>query len=175
VCWSGGTYPHRRALAFMPSASGGRELEPVVLALGRWGSRAPFPPRRQAPGDRCFRARSQDPVRSVSIGWAESELRAAAWGAPFSRAREWRAARDHQVGRGGPRRGDRGDTASLSAVLWHGRRLGEARRSGDVKIAGSVRAVEQFLKLFPGAHARCGLVHGRRAASLVQANHGTVA
>src|ERR1022692_4710114 len=24
----------------------GRELEPVVIALGRWGSRAPFPPAR---------------------------------------------------------------------------------------------------------------------------------
>src|ERR1700730_5188758 len=32
----------------------GRELEPVVLALGRWGSRAPFPPGRAVLGIDAF-------------------------------------------------------------------------------------------------------------------------
>jgi hypothetical protein len=32
---------------------------------------------------------------------------------------------------------------------WHGRRLDEARRSGDIAIAGDGRAVKRFLGLFP--------------------------
>jgi hypothetical protein len=33
--------------------------------------------------------------------------------------------------------------------LWHGRKLGEARRSGDLRIAGDEEAAKRFLGLFP--------------------------
>ena len=41
------------------------------------------------------------------------------------------------------------DTGTLSGLLWHGRRLPDALRSGDVEIEGSKPAVERFLRLFP--------------------------
>jgi hypothetical protein len=34
-------------------------------------------------------------------------------------------------------------------VLWHGRKLVEARRSGDVAISGDDAAAKRFLGLFP--------------------------
>jgi hypothetical protein len=41
------------------------------------------------------------------------------------------------------------DPATLSAVLWHGRELADARAAGDVAVEGSARAVRRFLRLFP--------------------------
>ncbi len=41
------------------------------------------------------------------------------------------------------------DPETLSALLWEGRRLPEARRSGDVTVEGDSRSVGRFLRLFP--------------------------
>ena len=57
-----------------------------------------------------------------------------------------------EVARGGAEAPDatiETDPGTLATVLWHGRRLDEARRSGDVVIAGDRRAATRFLGLFP--------------------------
>ena len=41
------------------------------------------------------------------------------------------------------------DPGTLSAVLWHGRRLRDAERAGEIEIQGSRSAVRRFLGLFP--------------------------
>ena len=41
------------------------------------------------------------------------------------------------------------DPGTLVALLWEGRRVAEAPRSGDVEIDGDRSAVERFLGLFP--------------------------
>jgi alkyl sulfatase BDS1-like metallo-beta-lactamase superfamily hydrolase len=41
------------------------------------------------------------------------------------------------------------DPDTLAAVLWGGRRLAEARRSGRMTIEGDKAAVERFVRLFP--------------------------
>jgi DNA-binding HxlR family transcriptional regulator len=41
------------------------------------------------------------------------------------------------------------DPATLAALVYNGRPLAEARRSGDVEIEGDESAVERFLGLFP--------------------------
>jgi ubiquinone biosynthesis protein UbiJ len=41
------------------------------------------------------------------------------------------------------------DAATLSRVLWHGRRLAAALRSGDVRIEGDRSAARRFLAFFP--------------------------
>jgi ubiquinone biosynthesis protein UbiJ len=41
------------------------------------------------------------------------------------------------------------DPGTLASVLWHGRKLEEARRAGDVAIEGDRRAATRFLGLFP--------------------------
>jgi ubiquinone biosynthesis protein UbiJ len=41
------------------------------------------------------------------------------------------------------------DPGTLAALVYEGRPLAEALRSGEIKIEGDESAVERFLKLFP--------------------------
>lgn len=43
----------------------------------------------------------------------------------------------------------RTDPGTLAAVMWQGRPLTEAQRSGDLEIHGSNGAVRRFVGLFP--------------------------
>ncbi len=57
-----------------------------------------------------------------------------------------------EVERGGAERPDaiiETDPATLGALVYEGRQLDEALRSGDIKIEGDRSAVERFLGLFP--------------------------
>jgi DNA-binding HxlR family transcriptional regulator len=127
----------------------GRELEPVVLALGRWGSRAPFPAGASQLGVDAFVLALKtlfDPLIAGGLK-ASYELRPG-----HDRFHARVGEKGLEITRSGAGHHDaviEGNTASLSAVLWHGRRLGEAVRSGDVRIEGSRTAVERFLSLFP--------------------------
>ena len=126
----------------------GRELEPAVLALGRWGSRSPqFP---------------------AHVGMsADAQMLALLTVFDRNAARELEATVELRLGeqRFSARTGDGGlaiaqgeardpdavietDQASLADVLWGGRRLAEARRSGDVRVEGDVGTAERFLALF---------------------------
>jgi DNA-binding HxlR family transcriptional regulator len=127
----------------------GLELEPVLLALGRWGSVAPFPPGEPGLGvDSAILALRTlfDPSAANGLS-ATYELRLA--DQPFhARVADGRL----EVARASAEKPDatiETDTGTLSALLWHGRRLPEALRSGDVEIEGSRPAVERFLRLFP--------------------------
>jgi DNA-binding HxlR family transcriptional regulator len=127
----------------------GRELEPAVIALGRWGSRAPFPAGAAQLGIDAFILALKTLFNPSAAGGpkASYELRL---GEHRFHARV--NARRLHIARLGAKHLDamiEGDTGSLSAVLWHGRRLSEAVRSGDLKIEGSRPAVERFLQLFP--------------------------
>jgi DNA-binding HxlR family transcriptional regulator len=127
----------------------GRELEPVVIALGRWGSRAPFPPGAAQLGIDAFVLALKtlfDPSAAGRLN-ARYELRL---GEQRFHARI--NGRRLEIARAGGEHPDAIIEASpgrLSAVLWHRRRLGDALRTGDVKIEGSRAAVERFLQLFP--------------------------
>jgi DNA-binding HxlR family transcriptional regulator len=117
----------------------GRQLEPVVLALGRWGSRAPFPVGDAQLGvDAVMLALKTvfDPSAVTGLG-ASYELRL---GERLDIARATSEDPDAVI---------ETDPGTLAAVLWHGRRLAEARREGAFKIEGSLSAVERFLGLFP--------------------------
>jgi DNA-binding HxlR family transcriptional regulator len=124
----------------------GRELEPVVLGLGRWGSRAPFPPgdatlgvdsllialrtlydTRLADGlvgssfelrlgEQCFEARPMDGRLEVTRRPSTDPVATIAT-----------------------------DPGTLEQVLWHGHPLASA----DLSITGSREAAEQFLTMFP--------------------------
>jgi DNA-binding HxlR family transcriptional regulator len=127
----------------------GLELEPVVLALGRWGSGAPFPPGGATLGVDSFvlalktlfaPAAAGDLSASYELRLGEHRFRA--------RVDEGRL----EVARGEAPEPDAtiaSDPGTLSAVLWHGRRLADALRSGEVEIGGSRRAARRFLGLFP--------------------------
>jgi alkyl sulfatase BDS1-like metallo-beta-lactamase superfamily hydrolase len=126
----------------------GRQLEEVVVALGRFGSVAPFPP-----GD------AQIGVDAVVIALKSLFDAAAADGLSASyelRLGEQRFALDVADGRLAVQRGGapaadaviETDPGTLATVLWHGRALDEARRAGDVAIEGDRRAVTRLLRLF---------------------------
>jgi DNA-binding HxlR family transcriptional regulator len=136
----------------------GRELEPVILALGRWGSRAAFP----SEGD-VFGAESA--VLALKTLFAPS-----AAGRRFAATYELRLGEhrfEAQVadGRFDVARGEADhpsaiigtDPATLAAVLWHGRSVAEAQESGDLELQGSSRAVRRFFKLFPLPEPTAGI------------------
>jgi DNA-binding HxlR family transcriptional regulator len=127
----------------------GRELEPVVLALGRWGSRAPFPLGQAELGvDAMVLALRTlfDPAAAAGLN-ASLELRLG--------EHRFRARVDDgrlELSRASAEDPDaviETDPGTLAAVLWHGRPLDDARRDGALEIEESRPAVERFLKLFP--------------------------
>ena len=127
----------------------GRELEPVVVALGRWGSSAPFPARDSVYGvDSAVVALKSLFARSLADGLEatyELRLNDQRFTARVSSGR-------FQLSRGGTGDADAAITAdpgTLAALLWHGRSLAGAIRSGDVEIAGDEATIERFLGLFP--------------------------
>jgi DNA-binding HxlR family transcriptional regulator len=127
----------------------GRELEPVVLALGRFGSVAPVPPDDARIGvDAVVIALKTlfDPTAADGLT-ASYELR-------LGEQRFALDVADDRLGvqRGGAPAADatiETDPGTLATVLWHGRALDEARRAGDVAIEGDRRAVARLLRLFP--------------------------
>jgi DNA-binding HxlR family transcriptional regulator len=127
----------------------GRELEPIVLSLGRWGSRAPFPPGDARIGvDAAVialktlfdPAAAEDPSATyeLRIGEQRFSVRVADGGLVVERGAA--SAPDAVIDT---------DPGTLSAVLWHGRPLDEAQRAGDLAVEGSMPAVRRFLELFP--------------------------
>jgi DNA-binding HxlR family transcriptional regulator len=127
----------------------GEELEPVIVALGRWGSTAPAPP-----GD------ARLGVDSLVLALKTLFDPAAADG--FDGTFELRVGEQHfwvrvadgrlDLGRGDaeqPVAAIAADPGTFAALLWQGLPLSAARRSGELHIEGSVAAVTRFLGLFP--------------------------
>jgi DNA-binding HxlR family transcriptional regulator len=146
----------RRAKLPAPAASRvyeltewGRELEPVVLGLGRWGSQAPFPAGQDRLGVDSFVLALKtlfQPARADGLAGAY-ELRL---GEHAFEARVHDGRLD--VTRGAARGPDAtisSDPGTLQEILWHGRSLPEALRSKAITLAGDRRAAERFLALFP--------------------------
>ncbi|HEY0360882.1 MAG TPA: winged helix-turn-helix transcriptional regulator [Solirubrobacteraceae bacterium] len=144
-----GTLPPPAGSRIYELTERGRELEPVVIALGRFGSVAPFPPGEAGIG-----------VDAVVIALKSLFAPAAADGMAASyelRLGEQRFRLDVADGRIEIARGSapapdatlETDPGTLASVLWHGRKLDEARRAGDLAIAGDRTAVTRLLALFP--------------------------
>jgi DNA-binding HxlR family transcriptional regulator len=123
----------------------GHELEPVVLALGRWGSRAPFPPSDAELGVDAFVIALKtlfDPSAADGLH-ARYELRL---GEHRFHARI--ADGRFDVARGSADQPDatiEAEPATLARVLWHG------GRAHDLAVEGDESAVTRFLTLFPPA------------------------
>jgi DNA-binding HxlR family transcriptional regulator len=118
----------------------GQELEPVVLALGRWGSQAPFPGGDARIGVDAFVIALKTLFDADADFEASVELRLGA-DRFHARAADGRL----EVARGTADRPDatiEGEPGPLAAALWHGRPL-TATIEGDRELA------ERFLALFP--------------------------
>jgi alkyl sulfatase BDS1-like metallo-beta-lactamase superfamily hydrolase len=127
----------------------GLELEPVITQLGRWGARSPSRLRDAAIGvdsiilalRTMFDPRAADGLSaSYELRLGEDSFRAVVADGRF------------EVVRGSADRPDatiETDPGMLAALVFNGRPLAEALRSGDIKIEGDRQAVERFLSLFP--------------------------
>jgi DNA-binding HxlR family transcriptional regulator len=127
----------------------GEELEPVIVRLGRWGARSPSKPCDAELGVDSlilsFRTMF-DPCAADSLK-ASYELRLGE-----DRFRAEVADGRFEVARGGAERPDatiETDAGTLAALVYDGRPLEEALRSGDVEIEGDESVIERFLTLFP--------------------------
>lgn len=127
----------------------GMDLEPVIVSLGRWGARSPHLPLDAGMG-----------VDSLILSFRTMFDPDAAEG--FEAAYELRLGEDvfhAKVGdgrfgivRGSAERPDAiitTDPATLIALVYEGRPLAEALRSGEVEVEGDESAVERFLTFFP--------------------------
>jgi DNA-binding HxlR family transcriptional regulator/putative sterol carrier protein len=127
----------------------GLELEPVIVRLGRWGARSPLKPRDAQLGvdslilsfRTMFDPRAAEGVdASYELRLGEDRFRAVVADGRF------------EVERGsveGPDVVIEGDPGELAALVYEGRRLDEALRSGEIRVEGDKSAVERFLRLFP--------------------------
>jgi DNA-binding HxlR family transcriptional regulator len=128
----------------------GRGLEPIVISLGHWAARSPS-------------GLTDAPIASVDSIILALRARFDSGEAQGLRAGyELRLGEDRfsievageelDVARGGADAADatiETDAGTIAAVLWGGRPLAEARRSGDMTIEGDLAAVKRFVRLFP--------------------------
>jgi DNA-binding HxlR family transcriptional regulator len=126
----------------------GRELEDVLLALGRWGGRSPLEPDAVMSVDSQIIALMSlfDPGRADGLT-ASYELRL---DPDVFRARV--AGGELELDRGSAEAPDatiKTDPTTLASLVWEGRKLTEAVRSGAVEVEGDRRALTRFLGFFP--------------------------
>jgi DNA-binding HxlR family transcriptional regulator/putative sterol carrier protein len=128
----------------------GRGLEQTVISLGHWASRSPSGLASDAPVGvdsmilamrARFDAEAAGGLRArFELGLGEERFRIAVGGD------------DIDVARGGADQADatiETDPDTLAAVLWGGRPLADAQRSGSMTIEGDVEVVDRFARLFP--------------------------
>jgi DNA-binding HxlR family transcriptional regulator/putative sterol carrier protein len=126
----------------------GRELEPAVLALGRWGAHSPY-----LPVEAGMSTDSQVLALRTVFDAAAAEGLEASFELRIDGDRFWATVSDgrFEIARGEAMDPDaliEVDQRNLAAVLWGGRRFAEARRSGDLRVTGKVEAARRFLGLF---------------------------
>jgi DNA-binding HxlR family transcriptional regulator len=135
----------------------GSELEPVLLALGRWGSRSPLPSEPPQLGvdavavalktmfDPARVAVGKDggaPERSYQLRLGEHEFALRVSGGVLELTRGVIDAPTAVIDT---------DPSTLAALLWHGYPLDDALASSALRTEGSRREVQRFLGLFPAA------------------------
>jgi DNA-binding HxlR family transcriptional regulator len=125
----------------------GRELEPVVIALGRWGSVAPMPPGEMRIGvDSTVLALKTlfDPA-AAAAGTYELRLDGQRFEARIHNG-------ELALARGAAAEPDaviETDPVTLTQLIWGGASLAAALRTGAAAVEGDRHALERFLHLFP--------------------------
>jgi DNA-binding HxlR family transcriptional regulator len=128
----------------------GRKLEEIVLSLGRWGAQSPTPPSdapiRSADSivlalrDRFDPTAAHGLRAGYELRLGEDRFRITVAGDQFEAVRGDADQADATIDT---------DPDTINAVLWKGRPLADAQRSGTLTIEGDKAAVERFARLFP--------------------------
>ena len=127
----------------------GKDLEPVIIRLGRWGVRSPSKPRDAEIGvdSLILSFRTMFDPRAAEGFRASYELRLGE-----DRFRAEVADGRFEIERGSAERPDaitESDPRTMAALAYEGRDLADALRTGEIRIEGDRSAVERFLSLFP--------------------------
>jgi DNA-binding HxlR family transcriptional regulator len=124
----------------------GAELEPAVLALGRWASHSPEFPRDAPMGADSMVLAMKAAFNAESAGRLEATYALEFGDEVFALAVSDGAFRARRGEAENPDAVIRTDPPSLAGIVFRGNRLGKALESGDVQIDGSRRAVSAFLR-----------------------------
>ncbi|MGH3380940.1 MAG: winged helix-turn-helix transcriptional regulator [Actinoallomurus sp.] len=124
----------------------GRDLEPLLFQLARWGSRAPMTSGNELSADALmFALRTSFDATDVRDGTYEIRLGDDRFRAEITGGRL-------DLARGTAERPDAvldTDTATLRSVVFGGQNLGEAVRQGHLRVNGDERAAARFVAAFP--------------------------
>jgi DNA-binding HxlR family transcriptional regulator len=141
----------------------GAELAPVLVALGRWGSRTPLPDQPPPLGIDAAIVALETTFEPEAAGWVEAVYELTLADQVFTLEV---AAGRIEVTRGHPPAGMtpvaviETDTATLAAVVWHGHPLERAISEGALRVQGDREAAADFVGLFappvPRARPRAG-------------------
>lgn len=129
----------------------GRDLEPVLHALGRWGTGEGFEGVAHELSVDAFAVALSTVFEPANATGIDATIALVVDGDALladvhdSTLRIRRGTVEH------PTAAIQGTVAALREVLWHGRPLGEAETSGSITVDGSRGVVRRFLKLFPPA------------------------
>jgi DNA-binding HxlR family transcriptional regulator len=126
----------------------GRELEPIIVQLGRWGARSPYQNRDAGLSIDSFVLSLRTMFRPSAACGLTGRYRLTFGDDTF----EARVDGDRfEIARGAAKEPDaivETDPSTLAAVIYDGWDLAEALRTGAVRVSGDLPAVERFLTLF---------------------------
>jgi DNA-binding HxlR family transcriptional regulator len=126
----------------------GRDLEQVVAAIGRWGVRSPWRSEEDAIGVDGLMVSFKTMFDPEAAGDLEARYGVMLSGQAFGIEVEDRSIRVYRGAPAGPDVRIETDVDTLAALVYEGRDLDEALRSGDVEIEGDRSAVERLTDLF---------------------------
>lgn len=127
----------------------GRELSPILQALGRWGARSPLMAEGLPVSTAALMMSLQamfsadlagDAVGTVGFELGEERFHATVGGEGLAVVRGEADAPDARVS---------GSTAALAEVVHGGRKLSDALKTGDLVLEGDKAWVRRFLTFFP--------------------------
>jgi DNA-binding HxlR family transcriptional regulator/putative sterol carrier protein len=126
----------------------GSQLEPVLIALGRWAARSPFLPQGHLNADSLilsFRTMFDQKMAADFNATIEIRLGDEAFHATIHRGQM-------ELIRGNAQHPDaivETNSDTLAMVVYGGRALADALRSGDLKVDGDKSVAKRFVALFP--------------------------
>jgi DNA-binding HxlR family transcriptional regulator len=142
------TLPPPAAARVYELTAWGRELEPALQALGRWGSQAPLAAEALPLSADAAVVALQTMFDASAAGGLDAAYELRLGDKPFAiqvgggRLQAHQGAADHAAATIST------DTGTLVSVLWHGRPLKEAIASGSLTIVGDGPAAERLLASF---------------------------
>ena len=129
----------------------GAELAPALVALGRWGSRAPMPDGAPPLGVDAAVVALETTFDTDAAGWVQATYELTLTGQVFTlevAAGRLEITRGHAPAGVTPSASLATDTATLAAVVWHGHPIGRAVADGALRVEGDPDAAADFVGLF---------------------------